>query len=421
MSTKRQRRAYLILAICLLVGLQILWLARSRPHRLPPSPDSPVSSVVCGRDHTLAILENGTVWSWGVNDDGPLRGLLGNNKVKASSAIPVNVVGLHDINQVATGFCHCLALDQNGTVWGWGTEPGGQLGVNPMLFYLDPSKYGSHWPSSMDYTIRTPIQVRGLKKIVSVACFSSTSLALDQGGRLLSMGGYREVNGVSRAITSPEAVRGIDKVKEISGNSGLVLALRGDGRVWAWGANPYGELGNGNQQVSGTPVLVQGLDKIISVSAGWWHSMALKQDGTVWTWGCNVDGELGNGSTSSGSNPVPKQVAGLGNITAISAGGSHCLALARDGTVWAWGFNKYGQLGDGTTTNRTRPVRVAGLHDLAAVSAGGGHSAAIDSQGVLWTWGDNRGGQLGDGTYVTQLKPVKALIGAGSSSSGKAR
>lgn len=423
MSIRRQKRAFFILGLCLLAGVLILKFLPPHPHRLPPSPDSPVIAVVCGQSHTLAILENGTVWSWGFNDDSPRSGMLGNDKVKTSSAVPVNVIGLHDINQVATGFSHCLALSKDGRVWGWGASFG-QLGVNPMLFLLEPARYKSLWPPRLDYSIRTPVQVRGLKEIKAITCYVWYTLALQDDGTVLYLGGFRDVNGMPTSRSSPEPFPGLDGIAQISGHSYLCLALKSDGTVQAIGTDQYGEMGNGAVQKSGrtdTPVPVQGLDRVISVSAGDIHSMALRADGTVWTWGCNVNGQLGNGATSTGPNPVPKQVAGLSNITAISAGFDHNLALAKDGTVWAWGFNKSGQLGDGTTIDRTRPVKVPGLHDITAISAGGGHSAAIDGQGVLWTWGDNKGGQLGDGTYVTRLKPVKALIGAGSASTVKAR
>ena len=141
------------------------------------------------------------------------------------------------------------------------------------------------------------------------------------------------------------------------------------------------------------------------VAGGPYHSLTLKNDGTVWAWGRNDFGELGNGTTTSRYTPV--QVKGLTNVVAIAAGYDHSLALRSDGTVWAWGLNGNGQLGDGTTTNRTTPVQVKGLTNVVAIAAGVYHSLAIRSDGTVWTWGYNTYGQLGDGTTTNKTTPVQ--------------
>ena len=184
------------------------------------------------------------------------------------------------------------------------------------------------------------------------------------------------------------------KVVTISAGGTHALALMDDGTVYAWGSDMYGQLGTGGPVV--TPqfsaphrtlekVLI---DNVTAVSAGWLISLALKDDGTVWAWGCGMSGLYGglsNGDMNSSS--VPVQVKGLTDITAISTGNSASYALKNDGTVWAWGVNKYGSVGDGTTEDRRRPVQVTGLTDIVALGERGNY--AIRGDGTVWAWGYN--------------------------------
>jgi uncharacterized repeat protein (TIGR02543 family) len=141
------------------------------------------------------------------------------------------------------------------------------------------------------------------------------------------------------------------------------------------------------------------------VSAGLGHSLALKDDGTVWSWGLNDEGQLGDGTYAS--NPTPRRIAALDRVIDIDGGGEHSLALKDDGTVWAWGWNGGGQLGDGTPINSLTPKKVEGLEDIIAISAGGIHSLALQSDGSVWAWGWNGSGQIGDGTRDVCPRPKK--------------
>ncbi len=141
------------------------------------------------------------------------------------------------------------------------------------------------------------------------------------------------------------------------------------------------------------------------ISAGSSHTLVLKSDGTVWAWGHNFTGELGDGTREN--KYIPVQVSGLGNIIAISAGYQMSLALKNDGTVWSWGANSYGQLGDGTTENRRIPVQVIGLSDVEAISVGHLCNFALKNDGTVWSWGWNTVGQLGDGTTENRRIPVQ--------------
>jgi uncharacterized repeat protein (TIGR01451 family) len=138
------------------------------------------------------------------------------------------------------------------------------------------------------------------------------------------------------------------------------------------------------------------------------HSLALKSDGTVWAWGMNLSGELGDGTTTSRSTPA--MVNGLEDIVSIAAGGGlHSLAVEADGTVYAWGANYAAQLGDGTTTGRLTPARVAGIAGVVAVAGAAGHSLALVHDGTAWAWGSNGWGQLGYENAINQTTPVQVV------------
>jgi alpha-tubulin suppressor-like RCC1 family protein len=184
------------------------------------------------------------------------------------------------------------------------------------------------------------------------------------------------------------------------------LAAKQDGTVWAWGWNGYGQVGNGTTAPQ-QPFLVQvaGLSSVVAVAAGGTDSLALKQDGTVWAWGWNAFGQLGDGTTTERWSPV--QVTALTGVAAVSKGDLSGYAVKQDGTVWAWGGNTSGQLGDGTTAHRLSPVHVQGLTDVVSVSAGHAHAHALKQDGTVWAWGWNAFGQLGDGTTTDRLSPVQ--------------
>ncbi|MDR0778642.1 MAG: hypothetical protein LBE48_04315 [Methanomassiliicoccaceae archaeon] len=208
------------------------------------------------------------------------------------------------------------------------------------------------------------------------------------------------------------------------------LVLKDDGTVWSWGQNDYGQLGNGKSGLcinKSTPVQVLGPDGeeyltgVIAIAAGWGHSLALKDDGTVWSWGYNKFGQLGDGTFVSGSTPA--QVSGLANVTAITAGNNHSLALKDDGTVWTWGYNGNGQLGNGTIgngTDKVTPVQVLSpsgtgfLTNIIKIAAHGSNSFALKDNGTAWAWGFNSSGQLGDYSYAHKSRPVQVMNAPGT-------
>ncbi|WP_127533231.1 RCC1 domain-containing protein [Paenibacillus kobensis] len=194
------------------------------------------------------------------------------------------------------------------------------------------------------------------------------------------------------AIASPSPSAAVQEgkvfngVKQISGGDASAYAVKEDGTAWAWGGG-YSSIGNGSTAPAYTPVQLQ-IDHVRTISGGYRHTLLLKEDGTVWAVGGNEHGQLGNGKQSPKEIAAsPVQVAGLSDIIAVAAGDDHSLALRKDGTVWGWGGNEQGQLGDGSRTNQTKPVQVKGLPAIVAISAGRGDSLALGNGGEIWEWG----------------------------------
>ncbi|MCL4439642.1 MAG: Ig-like domain-containing protein [Firmicutes bacterium] len=214
---------------------------------------------------------------------------------------------------------------------------------------------------------------------------------------------------------------GMNEVKSISAGYNFFIALKNDGTVWTWGSNTYGQLGNGTTADSATPVQVSGpggvgyLTNIVVVSNSDNWSIALKDDGTVWAWGRNIFGQLGNNTFTNSSYPV--QVSQLQNIVAISAGGGFNLALRSDGTVWAWGYDMNYELGIGVTSSGVnKPVQVKApsgsgyLTNVVSIAAGSYTSYALKTDGTVWSWGANNAGGLGNAPLSTGWSPYPGQV-----------
>ncbi len=203
------------------------------------------------------------------------------------------------------------------------------------------------------------------------------------------------------------------------------LALKSDGTVWSWGLDNYGQLGltvSGTCTVGGfvyscstTPVQVTTLSVVTSLSGGWQHSLALKSDGTVLAFGYNAFGQLGNGTTTRSTTPV--QVSNLSGVKALAqgAGPSTSQVLKSDGTVWDWGWGLAGNLGNGQTQNSSVPIQVSGLSGVTAVAIGAEHGLAVVAGGNVYAWGDNSKGELGNGSTTNSSTPVQVSTLSGIS------
>jgi alpha-tubulin suppressor-like RCC1 family protein len=201
------------------------------------------------------------------------------------------------------------------------------------------------------------------------------------------------------------------RVMSIWGGARHGIALQSDGTVWTWGVNYHGMLGDGTLAERHTPIQVHGpgnigmLSSITAVMGGEQHNLALKSDGTVWAWGWNAFGQLGDGTYTD--SYIPVQVSGLISATALGGRGYHSLAIGPGGTVWDWGLNSYGQLGITTAITRSAvPTQVLGLGGVLTVTGGYNFSLALMPDLTLRAWGCDTHGELGDGTNTSTSVPV---------------
>ena len=372
--------------------------------------------------YSLAVGSDGNAYAWGNNK----YGQLGNNtSVQQNTPVPVPKPAGAPTDftyvQAYAGGYHSLAIGSDGYVYAWGLNDHGELGNNTKSNSSTPVRV--HGPGNNG---------DGLKAIqVSAGAWSSMALGAD--GTVYTWGsmdkgsdsGFSSPQTVPMAVKDPSDASGVFHAVQISTSWAFDMAIGQDGYVYTWGYNTNGQLGKNTTDNSfhPTPSRVFASNKstaaagpwlkAVQVSAGSWFALAIGEDGNTWAWGQNSHGQLGNGTTSGefNGNPVPVRVqypknAGTVTATQISARGRHSLALDKEGNAWAWGYNSYGQLGDGTTNNRTIPVKVfASAQSMssagpwlntAQISAGWQHSLAIGTDGYAKAWGDNQYGQLGN-------------------------
>ncbi|MFZ4858387.1 MAG: LamG-like jellyroll fold domain-containing protein [Desulfuromonadaceae bacterium] len=362
-----------------------------------PVPAPAVLQSVAGNSHSLVLKSDGTLWGWGYNNNG----LLGVANINNYIVTQQQVVSASDWKSIGGGQSYTMAVKTDGTLWSWGNNGYGQLGD------------GSYVSTA------TPVQIGSDTNWVSVAAGSSFSIGLKIDGTLWSWG-YKLGDGSGTSQNSPAQVGSATDWASVAAGSEHVLAIKTDGTLWSWGFNYYGQLGNGS--ITGQSTLLQiGSDTTwLSVAAGAYHSLALKKDGSLWAWGYNSNGQLGDGTTTNGMAPVR-----IGNDLdwkRIAGGSYHSMAVKNNGTLWAWGYNSNGQFGNGTYTQNNTPVRIGDEFVWADVTAGYYHSLGIKSNGSLWSWGYNYSGQLGNGTssgtYPTPAQvtaPFGVLINTGAS------
>jgi alpha-tubulin suppressor-like RCC1 family protein len=338
------------------------------------------AAVLAGTVAPPAVASNPPpIWAWGNNSFGELGD--GTFTQHSSPVHTADVFSGAEITQIVAGGGISAALLSNGTVWTWGDNFFGVLG--------NGSTGGSH---------PMPGQVPGLSGITQLAISYNGSdiFALGPGGVVWGWGlnGEGQLgNGTTSPSALPMQVAGLTAINQIAAGPTYTLALRSNGTVLAWGDNADGQLGDGTTTQHRTPVQVPGLNGIVQVSAND-PSFAVRFTGTVFAWGRNGNntGVLGLGAIADVATPT--QIPGLAGITHLTATGDHVLALANSRTVYAWGANGAGELGDGTTTNRSAPEPLS-LGGVTKIFAGLGSSAAIRSDGTLLTWGENSYGELG--------------------------
>ena len=304
------------------------------------------------------------------------------------------------------GYYFSLVVTDSGSVKSCGTNHYGELGDGTTV---DSSEFN---------------EISDFTDVIEVSGGEGHAIALKSTGDVWTWGynGQGQLGlGNEEDVLIPASVSTLSDISSISAGYEYSLALDDDGTVWSFGSNTHGELGNNTTDDSSLPVKVllsdgeTPLSDIIEISAGGYSAYALKNDGTVWAWGYNGYGQLGEDPDEISVRSTAEQVSGLSSIVEIScnAWGIYgynryaVYALKDDGSLMAWGGNGYGQLGNESTDDSYTPVSVPGLNDIISISAGEGFCLALSESGDIWSWGLNLYGALGNGTNENSLIPIK--------------
>ena len=389
-------------------------LSEQRSHLLPPKlieefiimkPSARISifllSVLC---LTLSLGVGAQTRSWGGNG-----GLFGNGSFD-DSPVPQTVTALSDATDISSGLYHTVFLKADGSVHVSGT-----------------SVYSALGNGGMPPQVSTPIPVAGMTNAIQVATSGAHTMVLKADGTIWAWG-YNfwgqignGTSSTSGCYCAPFPVQAfISNVVLIDAGFGTSLALKADGTVWGWGLNRA----NGQEINNVLPRQVGAnatdFNNIISISTGNLHSAALKADGSVWTWGWNSRGQLGNGTSGVNQTSLPARISGLSGVKQIAAGDEITVALKADGTVWVWGRNDLGQIGNDTVNSDgclcvPLPTQ-ANITDVIDIKAEGRFTLARKRDGTIWAWGNNQFGQVGNGTTAAggQHVPAQSLVGAGN-------
>ena len=329
-----------------------------------------------GGQHSMILKQDGSVWSTGIS-------LRGSGPSAGSSKFLVQVLP-SGATAIAAGYFHSIALKEDGGVWAMGRNAKGQLGdgtaVGKAKFFF----------------------VQMIPGAKAVAAGGHHSMVLTQAGQVWATG-WNQYGQLGHGATSTTRFRLAisNGAKAVAAGDVHSILLLKDGSLWAAGRNDHGQIGDGSKTNRKSFVKVMTTSSgVADVAAGGYHSLVLKQDGSVWATGWNEYGQLGDGSTSDRTKYI-EVVSSEAEVKTVAAGSRHSMMIQQDGGVWTAGYNAYGQLGDGTTTNSKYFVQV--MSDGAtAAAAGAYHSMAIKQGGTVWATGSNRYGQFGDGTTTSK-------------------
>lgn len=360
--------------------------------RLVPTPVSGLSGVVAidlGRTTACARLSNGTVRCWGGNAFGQIG-----DGTTIDRLVPTPVSGLASVSSLSVGDGFACASLASGAARCWGANSFNQLGDG----------------TSTNRPV--PVSPVGLSGVTSIAAGGGHGCAVVSGATVKCWGqnGAGQLGDGTTAFSrsTPVVVSGLTSVAQVTAGSSFTCARRSDGSVRCWGSNLFGQVGDGTTTGRVTPVPLTTLSSIAEVSAGLYHACSRTSGGTVRCWGRNAFGEVGDGTLLQRSAPT-LLYRNLQGATAVVSGDDHSCALMFDGTVRCWGANASGQLGDGTTTPRSRMTEVQGVTGAIAIAAGAKHTCALLADRTARCWGENGGGQLGDSSTTDRSAAVTVL------------
>lgn len=374
-------------------------------------------AVAMSVSHTAYVDAEGVLWTWGRNRYGEL----GNGSMEDSDR-PVRIMSGVAAVSVSDGVT--AAVKKDGSLWMWGSNYHGQLGNGGKG---DVNIHGTSFDKDSQHFLQTT-PVRVLDEVAAVYTANTFTAAVRRDGSLWMWGGNQygclgfaggereDRYGYFYQMSPRMVMENVEQVV-LSDDANAVAVIRGDGSLWMWGSNEYGQLGfEGGNEVYDISYLgehvgevpyqtepVKIMEDVAAVSIGANHTAAVRADGSLWTWGRNFYGQLGNGTREDSFAPVRV----LEDVSSVSLGWSSSAAVKRDGSLWTWGRNFYGQLGNGTREDSAVPARV--LEDAAWSVCDRDYYAAVKTDGSLWTWGWNYNGQLGTGEREDALLPVQVL------------
>lgn len=353
-----------------------------------------LAQVSAGGSHTCGVSPYGVPYAtycWGDNSSGQLG-----NGTTTNSATPVPVSGGFNVGAVSAGGNHTCGIGYDGAAYCWGDNSFGQLGD------------GTNTNRTAPVAVLGGLQFNILSAGNGYTCgVTFASAAYCWGNNSFGQLG----NGTTTNSAVPVAVSG--EYSQISAGSDhtctdFVLSMLDIGQMYCWGDNSSGQLGNGTTTNSSLPIAPMVGNSVYSMTAGANYTCAVNFDGGTFCWGNNSVGQLGNGTMTNSAIPVAVAGGLQFNSFSLTAGTMHICGISFGKVAYCWGGNSFGQLGDGTTTNRAQPVAVAGaLPGYYSLSAGGGHTCVVtDSPGPAYCWGNNNFGQLGNGTSTNSPLPV---------------
>lgn len=348
----------------------------------------------------------GSAWAWGNN----AKGQIGDGTITSRSS-PVQIGTLTSWSSMAGNGSSSLAIKTDHTLWAWGYGNNGQLGqVTNVSDFSSPVQVGA-------LTDWSQVEMAG------ITVFDSTAFATKTDGTFWAWG--KNSNGIgqlpdltSASKSSPVQIGTLTNwstsktklaAQEVTG-----MAIKTDGTLWTWGLNSEGEVGDGTINSRSSPVQIGTLTNWSVLGSSQFSGNAIKTDGTLWGWGYNTTAQPCVGDNTGANRSSPVQVGTLTNWASLSKGGGvsdHMNAIKTDGTLWGWGRNFDGAIGDNTTTSRSSPVQIGTLTSWSSVTAGGGPDAsftlATQTDGTLWTWGTGATGVLGDSQTGNRSSPVQ--------------